>query len=54
MTPEDKKHNFLFRCIDCGTILDVKLDEEEEIQDTLDEKTILTCPCGELMSVLLD
>lgn len=51
---EDQNTDFLFRCIDCEMILDVNLEEEVEIQETRDDRTILTCPCGGMMNVLLD
>jgi len=40
-----KQASFLFKCNLCETILDVKFEEDEEIDKTNDNKMELDCDC---------
>jgi len=50
----DPKRSFLFKCEDCGMILSVSFEEEEDLQKVQDSKMILQCPCEGHCKVLRD
>jgi hypothetical protein len=43
---------FLFKCEDCGMIVSVDLEEEEDIKEAVEDKMILSCPCGGKSKIL--
>ena len=46
------KRKFLFRCNDCGLILDIDFDDPEDLKKVQENKIELECPCGALCKVL--
>ncbi len=48
------KHEFLFKCEDCETILSIKLEDEEDLKKVQENKMILECVCGSKCFVLRD
>lgn len=51
---KNQKHDFLFRCDDCGMILSVSFEEEEDLQKVQENKMILECPCQGHCKILRD
>ena len=49
-----KKRSFLFKCEDCGTILSVDFEEQEDFKKIDEDKLILECPCSGHCLVLRD
>lgn len=52
MFEDTTKTKFLFKCEDCGMIVSVDLEEEEDIKDAQEDKMVLSCPCGGKSKVL--
>ena len=52
MFEDTTKTKFLFKCEDCGMIVSVDLEEEEDIKDAQEDKMMLSCPCGGKSKVL--
>jgi DNA-directed RNA polymerase subunit RPC12/RpoP len=46
------KLKFLFKCEDCGMIVSVDLEDEEDVKEANEDKMILACPCGGKSKVL--
>jgi len=46
--------DFLFRCIDCGTILEANFEEDKDINKIQSKKMYVECPCGGVCKVLFD
>jgi hypothetical protein len=46
--------DFLFKCIDCDSILEVNLEEDDEINRVHDRKMYIECPCGGICKALFD
>jgi len=48
------KRTFLFECDQCEMIVSVEFDNQEEIEDVQENKTVLECPCGGHCIILWD
>jgi hypothetical protein len=48
------KRKFLFRCEDCGLIVAIDFEDEEDLLDVQDDKITLECPCEGKCKVLRD
>jgi Fe2+ or Zn2+ uptake regulation protein len=46
------KLKFLFKCEECGVIVSVDLEEQEDIEEANEDKMLLSCPCGGKAKVL--
>ncbi len=49
---DSNKQDFLFKCITCETILSVALSNEDDIEDVMNDKLSMDCPCGSFCKVL--
>lgn len=52
MCEDTTKPKYLFKCEDCGMIISVVLEIEDDIKDAQEDKLILSCPCGGQSKVL--
>jgi len=41
-----KQRKFNFRCQDCKTVYSATFEEQNDIDDAIDSKLFLECPCG--------
>lgn len=48
------KRKFLFRCEDCGLVIAVDFEEEDDLKDVQEDKIVLECPCEGKCKVLRD
>lgn len=46
--------SFIFRCEECSKCLETSFEEESEINDLLEDKMLIQCPCGGIALVLRD
>jgi hypothetical protein len=51
---DPNKREYLFRCEDCGLIVSVMLEEEDDLKDVREDKFVLACPCEGRCVVLRD
>ena len=42
---DEKKHKFLFKCQDCGMIVAVELEDEQDIENAYKDEFCLECVC---------
>jgi len=54
MFTKDTVRKFLFKCEDCGMILSVDFEDEEDLIKVQEDLLILECPCGGKSKVLRD
>jgi Fe2+ or Zn2+ uptake regulation protein len=52
MFDTNDKQFFLFKCEECGMIVSVDLEEEEDIAEANDDKMELACLCGGKSKIL--
>jgi Fe2+ or Zn2+ uptake regulation protein len=52
MFSTNDKNKYLFKCEECGMIVSVDLEDEDDIQDVNENKLELSCPCGGKSKVL--
>jgi len=45
---------FLFRCEECGLILSVEFEDEDDIEMVQENKVVLECQCSGYCKVLMD
>jgi len=50
----DHARTFLFICNDCGTILSLRFEKQDEIKKVQEKRAIVDCPCGQICYVLFD
>jgi hypothetical protein len=50
----DPKRKFLFKCEDCGMILSVEFEEEEDLKKVQEDEMTLECPCEGHCKILRD
>lgn len=48
------KRKFIFRCEDCGKMLETEFDTPEDIKDVEEDKVYFECECGGMCSLLRD
>ena len=51
---DTKTQKFLFKCEECGMIVSVELEDEEDLESVHEDKFILECPCGGRSFILRD
>ena len=49
---DDKKRQFIFRCVECSSLYFVEFEDEEDLRDVQEDKITLTCPCGSESKIL--
>ncbi len=43
---DEYKRKFLFRCEDCKMIISIDLEEEQDLEEVVEGRLVLDCPCG--------
>ena len=51
---DDKIQKFLFKCDECGMIVSIELEDEEDLVKVQEDLFVLECPCGSKSHVLRD